>query len=1508
MPLVKNAATSLAQGVSQQAESQRYPSQATEQINAYSSPIKGLVKRPPSKFISDIAVDTGGTAFAHTINRDNTEQYTLVVNPYTAITINSFNTSVNSINISTTLSVNDAVRFSIVSKGGNLPRGLSSKLTYYVLSSSASGDTHNITVSKTKGGSIVKIGKAEIDSIRISSVKDSTTDQWVDGVYEVTFAANHGFSAGDHVRIENLTGKALQLFDATQEYELRVPDNYNYYYTYSSSSYSVETWDTNTFILGKIGGNKNSIADNLGYYVDTQWQTDNDDDGYNMVGDGSPSSSNLHFVLLDGTGAITHNKGNKLKWDHSGAGGAETTWPSGWDASKLVGSVIRLGSRSNLSKAYRAKVTAADISARTITLNKYVDLNDTLFDSDIYNNGNVISYNTTNNPKWVYIAYWGDTTSSSYLAGSNPRQFTASETDNAFVGSNDAVGTVRIEKGGIQIYDVKTGVEKPLIIDSGLDYITKGNNPNANLKAVTVADHTFLVNTSVKTEAFNKPKYDKRYEAIITARTADYGKRYKVKVGAAASPTETALIEGASGATKAYVDIAGFDRDKNGNKWVARIQSKTSDPKYNNWQIRFVQHWKWDDTYFMPHFAGAKNQTRTHTDLLPPTELTQFDDTDQGLNYYYLNEKIAVHEMTRDGSQLTIYGNFSWASKNSDPLSYLTTVQDLIDVFKNTPDLAANWEVKTLTGNDSTSTAATATDDSNAPYYTFQKCIVGNKGEPFAMFDGKGTYISGRDESINVGWVVGAGGATVPTQYMTSGYLSPSVKDTNIEREYYTSKAGRALTGSQWDTTNGAYVNLIESGEYWYKTPKWTGLANQIATGTEKIAEMLASSAKIVAGKWLINSPKKANGRTITEKPAGSTGGAAATGDAAAGKEEGFGLTYQSNNSGYLYDSNASGSNKRLLGFDTNWQVQQQGYTIALQAPDRKQFQITVEDDLGGRGLKLTYFEVGESADLPDVCRHGHIVKVVGNAREAADDYYLRFEADDPNELDTLQQGRWVECLGYEQMYKFKASTMPVSILREFDESNNITFRLKEIDWNERQAGDNQSNPFPSFTGSTINDIFLFRNRLGFLSGENIIFSEAGEYFNFFRTTVAALLDTAPIDVTASTNKVSKLHSAIPYNERLIIFSDQTQFVLDADPFLSPKTVTLSPANEIDNIVGVKPVVSGNSVYYAFKRTGYSGVGELGVSQEDADQMEVANATSHIPKYIKGNIRKIASTSNEDVICCITDDTTSATLYVYKYFNNEQNQKVQSAWFKYNFGAAQDFIHDISFIDTTLYMVIKRGSVMYLESMTFEDDVKDAKASGTMDYQVCLDHRIDKPSSGVTSSSVTLPSNYKVTSTMKLVDEDGNQFSSSTHGNTNVFTCTVPTSKNFFIGEPYTMEYTFSQPFLKSAKATETGRYQIQRAYLEYANARYFTVDVLHNPNLITSAQTNVTNTFSLSIIEQGLIDGTSELQNGFYAFAIQEKNDRLQLTLKNDSPYPSDFLSIDYEARAFSRGSRWRG
>ena len=203
-----------------------------------------------------------------------------------------------------------------------------------------------------------------------------------------------------------------------------------------------------------------------------------------------------------------------------------------------------------------------------------------------------------------------------------------------------------------------------------------------------------------------------------------------------------------------------------------------------------------------------------------------------------------------------------------------------------------------------------------------------------------------------------------------------------------------------------------------------------------------------------------------------------------------------------------------------------------------------------------------------------------------------------------------------------------------------------------------------------------------------------------------------------------------------------------------------------------------------------------------------------------------------------------------------------------------------------------------------------------MDYEVCLDFRLDKPSSGVSytgnattgTTTITLPTGYVVTATMKLVSQDSVQYSSSTAVGSSTFTVPINLSaKEFFIGEPYIMEYTVSQPFLKSDKATETARYQIQRGVLSYANARSFTVDVVHNPKMDAPNKNTVVNTYANDALHT-ILTGSADLQQGFFRFGVQERSDRLQLIIKNDTPYPSDFLSIDYEARTFSRGSRWGG
>ena len=1494
MPLVKNATTSLAQGVSQQAESQRYPSQATEQVNAYSSPIKGLVKRTPSKFIAKVDLDTTGenNTFVHTINRDSSERYVLAIDKQVTQVVTSVNATNNTITFGSSLAADTAVRLQSTTGEGQLPGGISSGRTYYT---KTTGTTTGL--SKTIAGAAINIGQVAVTDLNIEAVRH-TDGRWVDGVFAISFASGHGLVADDIIRINGLVGDAGLILNADQDFILRKP---THDMALCNSSGVATAWPDNKFLLGKLGGDTLSFADNLGYAVDDQWKADGDDDGWNMFG------IQVHWVFYDGNTPVStlsgNNVFNRIRYNgpdlhEFGSGEPLAAW-----AAELTdfnaGDLIRLGSIRNQDKAIRAKVssvagpTADHITSGTGAANDSYDI---VFDSHIKLSDLVDSTNSSysaTDPPWVYMAYWADTTSTVPSAiNSNPRQFrkaSPNDISTAHIGVDVAEGGLSMLTGGIRVYDVVNKVERTVNIDSGLDYITSVTDPASQLSAVTVADYTFIVNKTATVGASSAVKYKNNYEAFITTRTADYGKRYTIKVGGevnkdysevgVATTLPSAIIKG--------INAEGAEVP------VAQLVAKEGNSDLNGFSFRLLQNWDFSRNYpLTPHringYSTAADPTaKQYNDLLPPK--------DKRVNVF-----VGI-DYDEDVRSIIFWVNFEWAKPENISASNKTNVKHLIEAVASHP-MGDKWEVKELDENGAVQTGTSVAGD----LYFYEAYLQAHGTKHFIDYGQDGQVLEfrmGTDETV--GSSVGRFGRSNYGDAL-SGYLSPSA-GTNVTRSVYTG-AGKQMATSGQDFGTGDAATKIEDGEFFYKSPRWTGTKEQQAIGTERIAEMLASNNKIEKGVYAsetagVDAAKKANGLPISKNHNDLH-----TDDDKNPEEDCLGLTWQhwhTDNSpqttpGYLAQYSGQGI---VDGGTKDWSVTQEGYTIALKNPTGTKFAIQVSDDLGGTGLKLTYFEVNESADLPDVCRHGHVVKVVGDAREEADDYYLRFESDSKSPA-TLSHGRWVECVGYDIPYKFENSTMPIGLIRESDD----TFTLKQLTWGDREAGNETSNPFPSFTGNTITDVFLFRNRLGFLSGENIIFSEAGEYFNFFRTTTASLLDSSRIDVTASTNKVSKLHSALPYNERLIVFSDQTQFVLDAEPFLSVKTVTLSPANEIDNLTGVKPVVSGNSVYYGFARTGYSGIGELGVSAEDADQMEVTDASGHIPKYIKGNIRKLVAATNTDVICAITDDVTSATLYVHKYHTNVQNQKVQAAWFKYTFGTAEDYITDISFIGNALYMIIRRGGAMFLEALTFEDDEKDASHGGTMDYQVLLDHRLSKADTTVNATTITCPAGYVVTAATRLVDENGNISEQSATIGSNVFTYTMAADTNFFIGVPYTMEYIFSQPFLKSDKATETGRYQLQRAYLEYANARSFTVDVTHNPKLTAPNKHTVTNSFATDVLEQELIDGTAELQSGFFKFGIQERNDRLQVVIKNDTPYPSDFLSIDYEARAFSRGSRWRG
>ena len=357
--------------------------------------------------------------------------------------------------------------------------------------------------------------------------------------------------------------------------------------------------------------------------------------------------------------------------------------------------------------------------------------------------------------------------------------------------------------------------------------------------------------------------------------------------------------------------------------------------------------------------------------------------------------------------------------------------------------------------------------------------------------------------------------------------------------------------------------------------------------------------------------------------------------------------------------------------------------------------------------------------------------RVSGDKSSGQDDYYVKWNGAVWKEtIKPLYPGGSVDhdqaALQKEARTKLDPATMPMQIHKAFDTSGDIYFVLKPVEWDEKKVGDQGTNPFPSFANYdsdvdtdglyTINDIFFHRNRLGFVSDENVILSEAGSYYNFWATTILSVLDTAVIDVAVSNNQVAILKSAIPFQENLVLFSDLQQFKLSSDAFLTPTSVTVDVATNFETSTEAKPVGAGKTIFFPFKRGAFSGIREyqIDIASETNDAQEI---TSHIPEYIEGTVKKLASSSNEEVLYALSD-ANRKLLFVYKYYYSDQ-EKLQSSWSSWLFDA--DII-DMEFIGSVAFVLFRRGNKIYLEKINLSVD----NANVIMDDQigVRLDRRL----------------------------------------------------------------------------------------------------------------------------------------------------------------------------------------
>jgi hypothetical protein len=558
-------------------------------------------------------------------------------------------------------------------------------------------------------------------------------------------------------------------------------------------------------------------------------------------------------------------------------------------------------------------------------------------------------------------------------------------------------------------------------------------------------------------------------------------------------------------------------------------------------------------------------------------------------------------------------------------------------------------------------------------------------------------------------------------------------------------------------------------------------------------------------------------------------------------------------------------------------------------------FDIEVEDGFNNGAMTAIKGQIQKFADLPaNAGVNNFAVEVIGDKNNGFDNFWVRF--------DDTGTGSWKETLKPNELLGYTASTMPHTLVREA----NGTFTFAPAAWADRAKGTANSNPNPSFVGRKISDIFFYRNRLGFLVDESVCMSEAGEFFNFYRTTVTELLDADPIDVTVSHTKVSSLLHAVPYNKQLLLFSAQTQFVVDAGDQLTPKTISIKQSTEFECNPDCEPIGVGNNIYFPVPKGRFTGVREYFTVDDVSGTNDAADITSHVPSYIAGDVFKIAAGLNENILVLLSRDDRSAA-WVYKFYW-DRNEKLQSSWSKWTFGPGVTILN-ADFILSELYLIIQRSDGVYLEVLS----VATGDIGVGEPYNIHLDRkvRVSKDFLTYDGGSTNIPQAYLPGSLVEGEWEaviPGGQASPEGTRLPVFITETgarVPgnfTGNDLIVGMKYVFRYKFSPITVKVAqgnaqKSDTIGRLQLRNMVLNYADSGYF--KVLVNPlNRGTYEYVFTGKTLGLPSTTVGGIN----LDTGLFKFPILSRNIEVGIEVMSDAPLPVSLLSADWEGMYVKR------
>jgi hypothetical protein len=466
--------------------------------------------------------------------------------------------------------------------------------------------------------------------------------------------------------------------------------------------------------------------------------------------------------------------------------------------------------------------------------------------------------------------------------------------------------------------------------------------------------------------------------------------------------------------------------------------------------------------------------------------------------------------------------------------------------------------------------------------------------------------------------------------------------------------------------------------------------------------------------------------------------------------------------------------------------------------------------------------------------------------------------------------------------------------------------------WKPRSVGAADTNPMPSFVGNTIDGISFFKNRIIFTSRQNAICSQAGDYFNFFASTVITIVDSDPIDISASSLKPIRFKHLLPVPRGLLLFGDNAQYILETTTeAFAPKTAEINLLSAFSLSDSISPVDIGPSYIFLEEGDKATAIYEMNIGDNVGGKPAVQELTRPIPYYIPAAVNnlKVSQSANTFAILSRQD---LKSIYLYRFFSAGENRI--SAWFRW---VLPGTIESFDFDQDIMYVVTKQGSGYVLNTMSLLTETPNQSLLFEGEYlDVRLDYFDYNPTlvykSATDTTRVCFKDGFENTEEQAVLMYLDPAIAGSFEEQTLQYDASAPTGEKYYLevdGNQTTSKFAIGYKYEATA--------ELPAFYYVKGEGNKDTVNVPRINRLRINSYNSGPyralvvsegrDDFSLSLPQINanyyLADNIPLIRNAESTVPILAKGNQFNFSLIADSPFPTAFTSVTWEGTYNNKG-----